>query len=149
VSLSQDFLKEIEAKLSTRERKGVRSEATIDFTSPMALLATNFAAFHEPEDDPSRSNVITFETKPKSGVTEYVPSEALKYLQEHKDLELDDRLLETYLANRFSKFHVNQISRQFKGAKNEILSKYSPFDFFNSKEPASLEKAIRDLLSDS
>ena len=98
--------------------------------------------------------IITFETKPKSGVTEYVPSTAMKYLENHRD-ELpnffnaqEGELAKRFLSNSFTKFHVMQINRKYKGKLKGSLSSYSPFDFFNSKSPDSLEKALSDLMSD-
>jgi len=49
------------------------------------MLATNFASFHESNEDPEIHDIICFEIKPKSGVTEYVPSKAHKYIDENKD----------------------------------------------------------------
>ena len=54
--------------------KFIRSESTIDMINPIALLATNYSSFLEPGEDQYSFEVSTFETKPKSGVTEYVPS---------------------------------------------------------------------------
>ena len=85
VDLSQEFLHEIENKIKERDMSLIRSESTIDFKTPIAMLVTNFSSFHEVTDDPELTNVITFEVKPKSGVTEYVPSVALKYIQDNQE----------------------------------------------------------------
>jgi hypothetical protein len=49
------------------------------------MLATNFASFHESNEDPEIYDIFCFEIKPKSGVTEYVPSKAHKYIVQNND----------------------------------------------------------------
>jgi len=48
------------------------------------MLASNFASFHEIGDDKEAHQVLSFEIKPKSGVTEFVPSCVHKYIDENK-----------------------------------------------------------------
>lgn len=74
VKLDQKFLKQVEDKLADRDLSKIRSESTIDFHAPLAMLATNFSSYHELRDDKESTNVISFEMKPKSGVKEYVPT---------------------------------------------------------------------------
>lgn len=45
------------------------------------MLATNFASFHEDDQEVDNFNVLSFEIKPKSGVTEYVPTKTKEYIQ--------------------------------------------------------------------
>jgi len=52
VDLSQEFLHEIENKIKERDMSLIRSESTIDFKTPIAMLVTNFSSFHEVTDDP-------------------------------------------------------------------------------------------------
>lgn len=63
----------------------VREKVGINFDKPQTMMITNFSANHEPLDNPLKSNVIAFETKPKSGVMEYVPSKVLDYIKENSD----------------------------------------------------------------
>jgi hypothetical protein len=66
--------------ISKRDMSLIRSESNIDFNSKLGMLATNFASFHEADEEVDNFNVLSFEIKPKSGVTEYVPSKVLKYI---------------------------------------------------------------------
>ena len=45
------------------------------------MLATNFASFHEDDHEAENFNVLSFEIKPKSGVTEYVPSKTREFVE--------------------------------------------------------------------
>jgi hypothetical protein len=45
-------LTEIENKIKERDMSLIRSESTIDFKTPIAMLVTNFSSFHEVTDDP-------------------------------------------------------------------------------------------------
>ena len=74
VKLDKSFMEQIDNKLSGRDKKMIRSESTIDMNAPLAMLVTNFSSYHEIDDEPDNTDVISFETKPKSGVTEYVPT---------------------------------------------------------------------------
>ena len=113
------------------------------------MLATNFASFHEIGDDPENTDILSFEIKPKSGVTEFVPSSVLNHVTVNRESManfLAKELSEKFLNNRLTKFHVMQVSRMHKGKLKE-LSIYNPFDFFNLKDPNSTHKAVKELMS--
>ena len=142
---------EIEKRTATRDMSKIRSESTIDFETPSAMLATNFSSMHEVGDDPQNTNIISFEVKPKSAAAEYVPSKVRRYIESNRESlesffeanggEVSDKLL----SNWFSKFHVMQVSRKFRG-KEQDLSQYSPKEFFNED---TLGKAISNLMTDT
>ena len=74
------------------------------------MLTTNFSSHYETVDDQEATDIVSFETKPKSGVTEFVPSKIRKLLEENKEkyqvfLSKKD-LVQKFLSNRFTKFHV-------------------------------------------
>jgi hypothetical protein len=78
------------------------------------MLASNFASFHEIGDDKEANEVLSFEIKPKSGVTEFVPSCVHKYIDENKEqlsLFLSSEYASKFLNNNMTKFHVMQVSR--------------------------------------
>lgn len=58
---------------------------------------------------------MSFETKPKSGVIEYVPSVVRDYIdnnQEHLEKFYEkEELKHKFLSNNFSKYHIMQVSR--------------------------------------
>eukprot|EP00347_Sterkiella_histriomuscorum_P018907 403343712 len=155
VQLDLTFLQAIEAKLH-QERGERHSTIThnqasmIDLNCPSAMLATNFSSQPEFEDDTEngKQTVIAFETKPKSGVVEYVPSKVIKYLEDNSQelscFNAKSVLKEQFISCGFSKYHIMQVSRMYKG-KLSKLSKYSPRDFFNE---ISLEKSLKDLIED-
>jgi len=126
----------------------IRSESKIDFKNPLALLITSFASVQEDEETCS---ILSFETKPKSGVTEFVPSVTREYIDKHRE-ELahflcrdEGKSAESFLSNQLTKFHVMQVSRKHKGKMKEDLSRYSPSEFFREE---TLEKALGDLMAD-
>ena len=80
-----DFLKDIDRRLAVRDMTMIRSECNIDFKHPQAMLLTNFSSYHEPGEDQENTNVLSFEIKPKSGVTEYVPKIVKDYIQANRD----------------------------------------------------------------
>lgn len=47
------------------------------------MLVNNFSSFHEPGEDPELVDVFSFETKPKSGVMEYVPTKIVSFIKEN------------------------------------------------------------------
>jgi Inositol-pentakisphosphate 2-kinase len=52
VKLEESFLRGIDERISQRDMTLIQSESKIDFSQPIAMLATNFASFHEIGDDP-------------------------------------------------------------------------------------------------
>ncbi len=101
--------------INARDMTLIRSESKIDFSAKLGMLATNFASFHEADEEVTNFNVLSFEIKPKSGVTEYVPSIVKKFIEENKtDLEkfLKSDHAEKFMNNNCSKFHVMQVSRK-------------------------------------
>lgn len=98
------------------------------------MLATSFACHYEPGREDPDTTIYSYETKPKSGVTEYVPSKVRQYVEKNKvDLKLffkKDHVAKKFLSNKYSKFHVMQISRKFREMP-VVIAKYCPFDFFN------------------
>lgn len=153
VTLDLEFLKKVEEKIKNRDLTKIRSKSDIDLETPYTILATNFSSYHEMDDDKEFTNVLSFETKPKSGVPEYIPSKVLQEIERNKETTYQhffqkEEIARKFLDLGFTKFHVRQISRQYLG-KDEVVSKYSPFDFFNSEEGGALEKAISDLLTDT
>lgn len=102
VTLSPEFLKETDAMLHERDMSLIRSESKIDFKNPLAQLITSFASVREQGETCS---IMSFETKPKSGVTEYVPSVTRQYVETHRE-ELvpffsreEGKLAERFLSN--------------------------------------------------
>ena len=85
IEIDQEFLSNLDEQISKRDMKLIRSESKIDQTAKLAMLATNFASFHESNEDPEIYDIFCFEIKPKSGVTEYVPSKAHKYIVQNND----------------------------------------------------------------
>ena len=81
VKLDESFLKSMDSRLSKRDMSLFRSESAIDMHAPLAMLVTNFSSSHEIDDDPEETDVLSFETKPKSGVIEYVPAFLKDYVQ--------------------------------------------------------------------
>jgi hypothetical protein len=78
------------------------------------MLASNFASFHEIGDDKEAHQVLSFEIKPKSGVTEFVPSCVHKYIDENKNQLsqfLSSEYASKFMNNNMTKFHVMQVSR--------------------------------------
>lgn len=71
--------------LFERDMSMIRSDSSIDFKNPLALLVTNFSSIHEVGEDQSKTTVLSFETKPKSGVTEYIPSITHKFIEDNRD----------------------------------------------------------------
>ena len=78
----------------------------IDLNTPSALLATNYSSLHEPTDH--NCDILSFEVKPKSGVTEYVPQKVLAYLEANRtDLGkfwAKGELATDFQASKLSKF---------------------------------------------
>jgi hypothetical protein len=149
VKLEESFLKGIDERISKRDMTLIRSESTIDYDAPVGMLATNFASFHEIGDETEKTDIVSFEIKPKSGVTEYVPSSVINHTIENREKLanfLAKELSEKFLNHRLTKFHVMQVSRMHKGKLKE-LSIYNPFDLFNLKDPLSTQKALKELMS--
>jgi hypothetical protein len=149
VKLEESFLRGLSERISKRDMSLIRSESTIDLEAPVGMLATNFASFHEIGDDPENTDILSFEIKPKSGVTEFVPSSVLNHVTMNRESManfLAKELSEKFLNHRLTKFHVMQVSRMHKGKLKE-LSIYNPFDFFNLKDPNSTHKAVKELMS--
>jgi hypothetical protein len=89
------------------------------------LLVTNFSSFHEVNEDPAEWDIMSFETKPKSGVTEYLPSNVRSLIESGAVSTNNEELLKNFVDNQMTKFHVMQVSRKYKGTLEE-LSKYCP-----------------------
>lgn len=95
---------------------------------------------------------MSFESKPKSAATEFVPSKVLKYIEEHKE-ELSKFLSNESLATRFinnevDKFNIMQVSRKYKG-KLTTLSSYEPSNLLRYKSVESLQTTLKTLLSEN
>ncbi|CDW86190.1 UNKNOWN [Stylonychia lemnae] len=151
VTLTQEFLKIIDSRLNDSkecDRSKINSLSTLDLSCPSAMLATNFSSQPEPTDDIKLQKVISFETKPKSGVVEYVPTSVKSYIEQNEselqNFNTKQDMKEKFICNEFTKYHIMQVSRKYKGKLNN-LSKYCPRDFFNKE---SLSKSLRDLIDD-
>lgn len=80
VQLDAEFLKNVEQAIHYKRDMSIlhSTDSAIDLQHPQAILATSFSSFKEVEDEEIEKNPIySFETKPKSGATEYVPSKVI------------------------------------------------------------------------
>jgi hypothetical protein len=57
----------------------VRDIDSIDIESPHAILINSYSSYCEGIEEEG-DEIMQFETKPKSGATEYVPSLVIKYI---------------------------------------------------------------------
>jgi len=82
-------LRQLELKAAAhRKNKGKKTgNALIDYQNPQVLLVTSFACHEEKDgEETNRPPIIGFESKPKSGVTEYLPLKVKDFIQEsYKD----------------------------------------------------------------
>ncbi len=84
VRVQEGFLRGLDSSIEKRDMSLIRSDSKIDFTAKLGMLASNFASFHEIGDHKEDHDILSFEIKPKSGVTEFVPSCVHKYIEESK-----------------------------------------------------------------
>jgi hypothetical protein len=69
--------------ISSREIPQVKINSKIDVKAEFGMLVTNFASFQNLGE--GKNNVLGFEIKPKSCVTEIVPSAVIQHVTKNSD----------------------------------------------------------------
>lgn len=82
---SDEFIKKIDLHIaSNRGKTAARDIDGIDLENPHAILINNYSSFKEGNNEED-VEIMQFETKPKSGTIEYVPSKVIEYIEQNKE----------------------------------------------------------------